>query len=210
MNKQHERLIHLRERGFNPTSILDVGANVGQWFEIAHDVFPNVPILSVEPNPSSFEKLIKVNQNSTNLLLSDVSDIEVDFYVNGNDSMCTGASIYREQTHHYSEPNIIKLVTSTLDGLHDKFDLVKIDVQGAELDVLRGGIETLKNATFVILELAVMRYNAGAPLINELIRYMDDNNFIIFDVFELHYLNGALNQIDVCFLNDKQKQLVEL
>jgi len=210
MNKQLERLVHLKDRGFNPKSIIDIGANIGQWYAIANDVFPNADILSIEPNPPSFDELVKINPNSKQLLLGDSNNKVVEFFVNEDDDKCTGASIYLEQTHYYSTPTVIPLTMGTLDKLNMKFDLIKIDVQGAELDVLQGGLNTLQHATFVTLELAVMRYNKGAPLINEVIQYMSAHDFMIFDIFELHYLNGALNQIDICFLNKKYNYMVEL
>lgn len=210
MNDQQRRLQHLRDRGFEPTMIADIGANIGQWFMIANSVFPNATIFSVEANPTSFEYLKKVNPNSECILLGDRVGEEVDFFVNSNDDKCTGASIYLENTHHYNNPNVKKLQMTTLDSLGKVFDLIKIDVQGAELDVLRGGLNTLQKSTFVVMELAVMRYNQGAPLINEVIEYMNRNGFMFFDIYELHYMHGALFQVDVCFINKEHKDMVEL
>jgi hypothetical protein len=46
-------------------------------------------------------------------------------------------------------------------------DFVKIDVQGAELDILKGGITTIGNAERMIVELQHVEYNQGAKLANE-------------------------------------------
>jgi len=209
MFNQQQRLIELRERGFNPTNIIDVGANVGQWFNTARWVFPKATILSIEPNPEAYKHLVKVNSNSICVGLGADEGV-LDMYVNRNDPKCTGASVYKEQTYHYVDPNIIQIPIKTLDSIGKAFDLIKVDVQGAERDVLVGGINTLKSATFVTLELAVMRYNQGAPLINEMITYMSDNGFLFYDVFEMHYMGNALIQIDVCFVNERHSNLLEL
>lgn len=209
MNKQGERLFHLRQRGFEPESILDVGANVGQWYQIARDIFPDAEIYSLEPNPHAFVDLEKVNPISAQFGLGRTTGA-IDLYVNANDPKCTGASTYKENTHHYDNPVKRQVLIKTLDSLGKRFDLIKIDVQGAELDVIAGGLNTIQYATFITMELAVMRYNEGAPLINEAIQYMDVHGFKIFDIYELHYMNGALIQIDVCFINKNQAHMLEL
>jgi hypothetical protein len=56
-------------------------------------------------------------------------------------------------------------------------DMIKMDVQGAELDVLKGAEETLKTAQHVILELQRVEYNKGAPLKDTVIEYMDGLGF---------------------------------
>ena len=58
-----------------------------------------------------------------------------------------------------------------------KPDLIKIDVQGAELDILRGGKECLANAKDVILEAQHVDYNIGAPKFEEVIDFMKENGF---------------------------------
>jgi FkbM family methyltransferase len=42
--------------------------------------------------------------------------------------------------------------------------LVKIDVQGCELDILKGGINIINNAKYLVIELHNIQYNRGAPL----------------------------------------------
>ncbi len=56
-------------------------------------------------------------------------------------------------------------------------DLIKMDVQGAEMDVLQGASEVLKTVKHVILELQTVEYNKGAPLKDTVIEYMDSIGF---------------------------------
>jgi hypothetical protein len=62
-------------------------------------------------------------------------------------------------------------------------DMIKMDVQGAELDVLKGAVETLSTVKHVILELQVVEYNKGAPLKDDVIAYMDTQGFDCLGIF---------------------------
>ena len=68
--------------------------------------------------------------------------------------------------------------TSTLDSVvkQKNFplpDLVKMDVQGAEIDILHGGINTISNAQRLILELQIVEYNKGAKLSGESLQIIE-------------------------------------
>ena len=56
-------------------------------------------------------------------------------------------------------------------------DLVKIDVQGCEKDVIMGGINSIKNANELIVELQHIQYNENAPLANETIPFIENIGF---------------------------------
>ena len=62
-------------------------------------------------------------------------------------------------------------------------DLVKLDIQGAELDVLRGAQHTLSNCTDIILEAQHTDYNEGAPKVDEVIEYMRSIGFELVSNF---------------------------
>ena len=78
-------------------------------------------------------------------------------------------------------------------------DLLKLDVQGAELLILDGSKNTLKRTEFVLLEVNIVQYNKDSPLFAEVIKYMDDIGFIVFDIIETHPYNNYLLQIDILF-----------
>ena len=83
-----------------------------------------------------------------------------------------------------------------------KFDLIKIDTQGSELDILRGGTNFYTCAKGIILEVSLIEYNKNAPLEKEVIDYMDSINFKPAEVLKDHYFSdGVLIQKDILFLN---------
>jgi FkbM family methyltransferase len=80
--------------------------------------------------------------------------------------------------------------------------LLKIDVEGAELDVLDGARETLVDTEYVILEVSLFEFHRGAPLLADVVRYMRDRDFVVYDVLHIEYrpLDDAASVIDVAFV----------
>ena len=210
-------LERLKNRGISPLTAIDIGANVGQWYSGFKEVFPNANVLSIEANPQCEAELKTLNPNTIITLMGRENNSDgVEMYVNPDANNDVGASIYRETTKWGMNAQPIKIPMVTLDSLNRKFDWIKMDVQGAELDVLKGGIETLSRAMIVELELSLMRYNEGAPLASEIISWMWNHGFEMFEVTEIMYLeeNGDGNnktfQMNVLFLNRDYGHLLDV
>jgi hypothetical protein len=84
-------------------------------------------------------------------------------------------------------------------------DTIKIDVQGYELEVLKGGVNTFKNTSYVILELSFDKFYEGQYNTSELFKMMEDLGFVMIDTgFEWrkdYKINNRLLQIDGIFEN---------
>jgi FkbM family methyltransferase len=201
INKEEQSYTRLAEKGFKPDGIIDVGAYQGDWARLACRVFPNVHILMIEAQELKRPFLDKVctelpyaSYEST--ILGANSGELLTFY-----EMETGSSFLPEQSN---APRTSKqMITKTLDEVASKLagnDLfLKIDVQGAELQVLAGGEATLKRSAVVQLEVAMLAYNAGAPTILEVLNYMNDRGFVPFDISGESRPKGHLVQIDILF-----------
>jgi hypothetical protein len=90
---------------------------------------------------------------------------------------------------------------ATLLGSDDGFDLIKMDVQGAELDVIRGGLRIVRNSRYLILELQTHDYNLGAPHFEEVVAFLHTEGFAVVDIIDLMYAGDKLIQVDVLFRN---------
>lgn len=213
----HDRVNVLKNRGISPLTAIDIGANVGEWYKDFKQIFPHANVLSVEANPQFEAELKSVNPSSLIALMGrENNDAGVEFYINPDTSNDVGASIYRETTTWGDRATSVMMPMVTLDSLEQRFDWIKVDVQGAELDVLMGGGRTLQYAMVVELELSTMRYNQGAPLAGEVISWMWESGFELFDLTEHMYVveNGdnipKLAQLNVLFLNRKYGHLLDI
>jgi len=190
---------------FTPNSILDIGANTGWFYDLARKEFPDSRFYLVEANPTCEESLRSKGVEYHIGLLSDSIKV-VKFYTTKEDPCTTGASIYKENTHFFSEESIVvnEYTTTTLDKLFpDKqFDLIKMDVQGSELDIIRGGLQLVSKAKGLLLEVSCIPYNEGAPLEDEVISYLQTLGFFEEEELGSTYLpTYEVFQRDVLFIN---------
>jgi len=79
--------------------------------------------------------------------------------------------------------------------------LLKLDTQGTELEVLKGAEFILKETELVLVEVSLFEFYKGSPLLAEIVRFMDQRDFVVYDIFGGAYrpLDGALGQIDFVF-----------
>ena len=78
-----------------------------------------------------------------------------------------------------------------------------MDVQGAEKMIIEGGVAIIRNAEVIILEVGILQYNHGAPLIAEMINFMELLGYCVNDFVEFHYLpTRELIQVDILFIKN--------
>jgi FkbM family methyltransferase len=199
--------LEIIKKYYEPKSILDIGANVGQFYNECKSIFIDSYYYLIEGNLKCEESLKQLNVDYSMSLLSDEIK-EVDFYTRIHEERCTGNSIYREKTSFFDDDQILleKRLTSTLNNIlpNKTFDLIKIDVQGSELDIINGGIQLIKNSKMVILEISLVEYNQGSPTKEKVYEKMFELGFK--DVENLgtinHPLTYELIQQDVLFINE--------
>ena len=141
-------------------------------------IFPNSTYHLIEANPYCEEDIKSLNVNYSISALSDKIETK-DFYISNTNTKSTGNSFYKENTQFFSENKSIKLQTTLLDQLlqNKQFDLVKIDTQGSEIDIIKGGISIISNAKAVIVEVSYEQYNLGSPHINSVLEFLSNIGF---------------------------------
>jgi FkbM family methyltransferase len=191
------------EKYFYPNKILDIGANIGQFYRECKEAFPSSYVFSIEANQNCSTPLSRVTPNFTIALLG-AKEGPTKFYRNRVSDVCTGNSIYREESEHFQGEKL--LVTEenmvTLDSLNlPEFDLIKLDTQGSELDIIKGGLNLCRKARALLLEVSVVPCNQGAPLEEEVTKALFDLGFHKMEILENHIYEGKVTQIDILYLN---------
>ncbi|NQE60644.1 FkbM family methyltransferase [Caulobacter sp. RHG1] len=204
MNRQ--QLEALKFDGYAPRTLLDVGAHVGSFSAAFVQAFPDCAPTMVEPNPFCEEALAKLPFERHMAAASDENG-EAELFLTKEWLQSTGTSLYRENTDFFRDEVTIRqpVRKARLDDLFPgrRFDFVKIDTQGSELDVLRGGEAVLRQADYILIEISLVNYNAGAAPAEAVFAQLAALGFVPVDVTDFHRLrgvqDGGLLQMDLLF-----------
>lgn len=199
-------LMNIRSLGFDPLWAIDVGAFEGEWTKMFKKVFPKARVLMLEGQRSKqivLENLCRVDSSLyfyTSVLGAEAGR-QVDFNINS-----TVSSVLEEyQPYNFEkEPRTIETIDNIMKGLPDfhHLDFIKLDVQGYEMEVLKGAKNTISSVSFVLCEVSLIEINKGCPLIGAMITFMDDLGFRLYDIcsFIRRPLDRALWQTDLLFI----------
>lgn len=197
--------------GLTPGTVIDVGAAFGIFTRECHKIFPDVHYLLVEPIEEylpALSKVVNALSHATNVTAVVAAEDGRTFLNVHHDLV--GSSLYREVEEGTDIDGVRREVRAiTLDRLVGERNvpppfLIKIDVQGAELDVLAGGQKTLAGTEYVLLEVSLFHFFHQGPAFCDVVAYMKSKGFVPYDIYGLQYrpLDGALSQIDIAFVKE--------
>ena len=204
-------LSQVQKLGFSPATVIDVGAASGTFSNQCHQVFPAATYLLIEPLQeflSPLKRLLKTIPQA-HCEHAAASSYEGSMRLNVHHDL-VGSSLYNEVeegTDINGTPREVRTVT--IDGMVARRQarppyLIKIDVQGAELDVLRGAENALKHTEYILLEVSLFQFFKNGPSFSDVVAYMKDKGFVPYDLYELQYrpLDCALAQVDIAFVRE--------
>ncbi|MBF0353718.1 MAG: FkbM family methyltransferase [Alphaproteobacteria bacterium] len=195
--------------GFTPLSVIDVGAGKGCFTREAHRLFPKcTSFLMIEPL-DEFEPALKklaAELPAAHLIKAVASDRAGTIVLNVHPDLF-GSSLLREdeESDVNGVPRLVISTTLDIAARDSKIlpsHLLKLDVQGAELQALSGATDLLHNCGLIILETSFYHFFGDAPLFHDVVTWMAERGFLPYDMFGLAHrpLDGALAQVDLVFV----------
>ena len=206
-NFMESTLRSLHANGFRPEAIIDVGAYIGGWTRLARRIFPEARVLMIEPQPAKKMQLEALAAKDACItfrpaLVGAAPQPAVCFF-----AMETGSSIYAENSGRPRDA--IELPMTTLDAIADEAGfatcrdmLLKLDVQGAELHVLRGAERVMPSVALVLAEVSLVEYNLGGPRVLEVIQFMHERGFTLYDLAGFRRIRNVMGQLDLMFVRE--------
>jgi len=158
--------------------VIDCGANVGELYLAFRNKKIQISYVGVEPDKDAFFCLNKnTKTENINICLSDKAGI-VDFFVDG---IGANSSIHESK----STLNKVSIYSDTLNNkfINKKIKLLKIDAEGHELEVLKGGSEVLSNIQYISVDCGPEKGES------ESITFLDVNNYLSKNGFKLIGIN---------------------
>ncbi|KAL3905197.1 MAG: hypothetical protein SGILL_009772 [Bacillariaceae sp.] len=212
-----------------PRGVVDVGANQGGWTDaflmVDADVRPKIAMF--EATAKHVPKLEAIKQKypgSVDYQIRVLADEarKITFYEGSTHPGGTGNSIFRENTQFFeSDEGVTRQAIPLDEALEDSYilndtpiDFLKLDVQGAERMILEGAAHTLRQISFLQLELSVVEYNSGGVCYSDIDEFLQKRGFRLYDIGEIIRSSGAfgtagVGQYDVLYLREDSQFLPE-
>jgi FkbM family methyltransferase len=198
-------LAHYRALGFVPSVVFDVG--VGPGTPELYEGFPDARLVLVEPLEEwrrHFEWVELQRGADTIIAAAGSTPGEVEIFVHRAPWCSSTLGGLRGEDADGTRRSVQVV---RLDDIAHERELVgpfvvKVDVEGAELDVLSGALEVLRTTDLVLLEVSLFEFIPGAPQFHDVVSWMHDHGFVVADLFDAHnrLLDGALARMDVAFV----------
>ena len=196
--------------GISPVTVYDVGAATGTpWL---YSAFPDARHLLFEPLPAHVEVLRSKYADSDfeihNTAIGSARGSAKLHIPVGSGSKTTWSSLleisdemnaYDRQRGVKSEMIAVDVPLAMLDDFaQDGRCVMKVDVEGTEMDVLRGASHVLKTCDLLILEMSIYPRMAGEARFADIIRHLDGLGFELFDIPAIFY---PLSDCDLSFID---------
>jgi len=196
----------------NVKTVIDIGANEGTFIKATKYVFPKAKIYAFEPLTQPYNRIKKiVNVTAFNFGLWDKEEESI-FYINKEKS---GASSFLKPLDNYTRYISSKDKMSEVRLQKKRFDklkipiarpcFVKIDVEGAETNVLKGFGDKLKEVDVLQIEWFFKDFHENQMKLGTLLPLLEEYGFVGFIQRELGYIEGYPSACDLVFFKEKNR-----
>lgn len=201
----------------NITYVLDIGANTGQYAINISKILPQAKIISFEPILSCFKELVintkNINSISKNYALGEFNEtqnINISAY-SPSSSLLNMATLHKTEFKGTDYVRTEQISIKRLDDVFSELEItgnftIKIDVQGFEDKVIKGGLETILKADSILIETCFEELYEGQYLFDDLYSLLKNNGFIYKGNYNQFYNkdNGKILYADSFFINSKK------
>jgi FkbM family methyltransferase len=199
-------LERLKRNGFSPASVFDAGAYQGDFATLCFQLWPETTVTCFEVLPEPSDKILKMAGKRRHLrLIPCLLGAEISEQVEFNIAE-TASSVLNEQAHTQTRKAIFPM--RTIDDIVEHElrgrgpDFLKMDVQGYELEVLKGATRTLPSIQVILAEVNLLDIYENVPLLGEFVSWLSDRGWVAYDICGLirRPLDRALWQADMIFV----------
>ena len=206
----------VKDHNIKVSSIVYIGANEGQDIQSFIKLFGNIPIHLFEPQKKVFAKLKKNFSGFENLFFYDFalgSDTKKDVINTNINNKNMSSSLLKPKEHLKYHPKIkfegqeeIQVKKFIDLNLRD-INMINLDVQGYELEVLKGFTDQLNSVDIIVCEVNRKELYDDCVLVNELDKYLNKYNFLRIKTF---WFNKTIPWGDAIYLKTNKVNIFNL
>jgi FkbM family methyltransferase len=200
-------------------TVVDVGANRGQFALFALHAFPNARIVSLEPLAEPAARFRRVFAKEPRVTLHHAAlgpeTGQVNMHVSGHDYASSLLPITATMGQLYEGTSEVRTETVRTGPLSDFIDgssiekpaLLKLDVQGYELEALRACGELLHKFTYVTAEASFIELYEGQVLADDLVAWLRERGYeLVRSYGAVSDEHGQKIQVDMLFKRSEDRQ----
>lgn len=205
---EHVGAMHTAPMG----TLIDVGANIGQFSLLVREVYPDAVIHAFEPLAAMADKYTRLFAGDPRITLhrcaAGASRATAEINVSGRPDSSSLLPISSQQALLFPGTEKAAVETVRVECIDDVLQgetlpgpiMVKIDVQGFELEALKGMVQLLRRVQWIYVEVSFMSLYVGQPLANEVFAWLKDHGFEMAGTYNATYSDqGASIQTDILF-----------
>ena len=189
-------------RSLSPSIIVDIGANTGEFALLCRAAFPTATIISFEPQPNAYESLLRAMRNDKNFKSFCLALGEKDDKVTMNISKFSpSSSLVAKPADSYEQVIEMQKLDNFSEHIANKGTvIVKMDVEGYEYSILKGGGNFIKLADWLYIECRTT--DVIGCTFSEIYDLLIANGWEYHGAYDSEYAkNGKLVYFDALFKN---------
>ncbi len=206
-----ELLDLLREQP--PRTIYDIGANVGTWTLLAKAIYPDAEIHAFEPLARLAKPFLENTRGLSSVYRHEVAlgalptsaAMKITDFVDASSLLDIAEPSVRHFNLHPSEEEVVDVVRLDDFVQEERIpspSLIKLDIQGYELEAMRGADQALNAAYAVIVEVSFVEFYRGQSLFHDVVGYLATKRFYLRSLARCTPLGIPLLQTDALFMKN--------
>ncbi len=192
-------------------TIYDLGANAGTWTKLAKAIIPDSTVHAFEPIPLYQDEYLGSTKGLSNTTLHKVgvgSENKIEkFNFSGHSSSFLEVS--ENLLKMFPNEKKVGEINVEMVRLDDHVakqniplpDLMKLDVEGYEIEALKGALKCMAHCRYIILEVSFIERHIGQPLFHDVVNFMGQHNYHVYAFPYRMHLDVPIFQADVLFKN---------
>lgn len=200
---------NMRRLGFSPKLVLDVGAYRGEWTTMMRRIYPGAFFLMLEAQEERTPDLERIKSLHPDTTAYRIALLGAEQHSSVVFHQCPTAPTSCSILQARKSSNFLQVnrPMHTIDSILKEFgsprpDLIKLDIQGYELEALKGAAMSIEKSQAILMEVSIIDMYHNNPLLHDVTVFMNDRDFVAYDICALmrRPLDMALAQVDIIFV----------